>query len=260
MIKFFRSIRQNLLSEGKIGKYLKYAVGEIVLVMIGILLALQVNNWNENRKVRQEEHLALKSLQKEFLESQELFEQSQRHNKMIFSSMKYLLHLLDTDQVEESLADSIYVHLDRSAWSSAKFEPSRGIVNSLVNSGKLNIISNDTLKSQLIQWNDQVTGFQNSQRMALDYRFTYLFPLISKSTRLPSKLKRSVEGYTLNVDGPPDVDLSILKSNMFYNYLNQSWVYSQVIVVNDSNSNKGSKIQETIDDIILHIQKELEKQ
>ncbi|WP_199287194.1 DUF6090 family protein [Robertkochia marina] len=50
MIKFFRKIRQNLLAEGKTGKYLKYAVGEIVLVVIGILIALQINNWNENRK------------------------------------------------------------------------------------------------------------------------------------------------------------------------------------------------------------------
>ncbi|WP_027076354.1 DUF6090 family protein [Maribacter antarcticus] len=50
MIKFFRKIRQNLLSQGKTGKYLKYAIGEIVLVVIGILLALSINNWNEERK------------------------------------------------------------------------------------------------------------------------------------------------------------------------------------------------------------------
>ena len=49
MIKFFRKIRQQLLSEGNTGKYLKYAVGEIVLVVIGILIALQINNWNEQR-------------------------------------------------------------------------------------------------------------------------------------------------------------------------------------------------------------------
>ena len=50
MIKFFRKIRQNLLSEGKTEKYVKYAFGEILLVVIGILIALQINNWNENRK------------------------------------------------------------------------------------------------------------------------------------------------------------------------------------------------------------------
>lgn len=50
MIKFFRHIRQNLIMENKTSKYLKYAIGEIVLVVIGILIALQINNWNEWRK------------------------------------------------------------------------------------------------------------------------------------------------------------------------------------------------------------------
>jgi hypothetical protein len=60
MLKFFRKIRQNLLSEGKTGKYLKYAFGEIILVVIGILIALQINNWNENRKNRLLEQQLLK--------------------------------------------------------------------------------------------------------------------------------------------------------------------------------------------------------
>lgn len=50
MIKFFRNIRKSFISKGNTSKYLKYAIGEIILVMIGILLALQINNWNENSK------------------------------------------------------------------------------------------------------------------------------------------------------------------------------------------------------------------
>ncbi len=50
MIKFFRNIRQKSINENKTIKYLKYAIGEIILVVIGILIALQVNNWNEQRK------------------------------------------------------------------------------------------------------------------------------------------------------------------------------------------------------------------
>ena len=50
MIKFFRNIRQNLLNEGKTSKYLKYAIGEILLVVVGILIALNINNWNEQKK------------------------------------------------------------------------------------------------------------------------------------------------------------------------------------------------------------------
>lgn len=55
MIKLFRNIRKTLLSEGKSTKYLKYAIGEIVLVVLGILIALQINNWNELRKLQSEE-------------------------------------------------------------------------------------------------------------------------------------------------------------------------------------------------------------
>ena len=62
MIKFFRKIRQNLLSEGNTGKYLKYAIGEIILVVIGILIALQINNWNQECKIKQKEIVVLKEL------------------------------------------------------------------------------------------------------------------------------------------------------------------------------------------------------
>jgi hypothetical protein len=54
MIKFFRKIRQKLLTENKFSKYLIYAIGEIILVVIGILIALSINNWNENRKIEEE--------------------------------------------------------------------------------------------------------------------------------------------------------------------------------------------------------------
>ena len=62
MIKFFRKIRQNLLMENKTGKYFKYAIGEIILVVIGILIALQINNWNELRKINLQEKSLFKKI------------------------------------------------------------------------------------------------------------------------------------------------------------------------------------------------------
>lgn len=50
MIKFFRKVRQKLLNENKFSKYLIYTIGEIVLLVIGILIALQINNWNEHQR------------------------------------------------------------------------------------------------------------------------------------------------------------------------------------------------------------------
>lgn len=62
MIKFFRKIRQNLLMENKTSKYLKYAIGEILLVIIGILIALQINNWNQDRLNQKKELRLVKQL------------------------------------------------------------------------------------------------------------------------------------------------------------------------------------------------------
>ncbi len=69
MIKFFRKIRQTLIAENRFSKYLLYAIGEIMLVVIGILIALQINNWNEGRKldkrVQQNYHQILEDLKRE---------------------------------------------------------------------------------------------------------------------------------------------------------------------------------------------------
>lgn len=72
MIKFFRTNRQEMLTENKFTKYLLYAIGEIVLVVIGILIALSINNWNENKKTKAKEVNVLEEIKrslaiKEFL-------------------------------------------------------------------------------------------------------------------------------------------------------------------------------------------------
>ena len=76
MINFFRKIRRNLLEEGKVSKYLKYAIGEIILVVVGILIALQINNWNEYRKSRKVELNYLKNIQEDILSDSLYFERS----------------------------------------------------------------------------------------------------------------------------------------------------------------------------------------
>ena len=250
-----------MLTENKFSKYLIYAIGEIILVVIGILIALSINNWNENKKERKEEYQALKSLHSEFIESRKRYNSNHDHNEKIFDGIRNLLKILDEKRATEYLADSIYMNLNISSWSSATFEPSRGIINSLINSGKLNIISNENLKVQLVQWNDQVINFQNWQHLAQDYRFTYLFPLISKATVLPSKIKihdSNVEYNRYDISGH-DIDLSIVNSKEFYNYLNQCWVYSNTILEKNERIKVGKKVRESLDNIIFLIEKELEK-
>ena len=72
MIKFFRKIRFDLLEKNKTGKYLLYAIGEIILVVLGILIALQINNWNESNKISKEEHGLLVNLKRDFTSNMKL--------------------------------------------------------------------------------------------------------------------------------------------------------------------------------------------
>jgi|TARA_R110000737_G_scaffold190463_1_gene212142 hypothetical protein len=72
MIKFFRKIRQNLLSEGKNGKYLKYAIGEIILVVIGILIALYLNDLKDKNKEDSLRTYYIESIKKDLIQDQVL--------------------------------------------------------------------------------------------------------------------------------------------------------------------------------------------
>lgn len=65
MIKFFRSIRKKLIEQGKTANYLKYAIGEIVLVVIGILIALSINNWNQERIQNSKSQELLRGIRKD---------------------------------------------------------------------------------------------------------------------------------------------------------------------------------------------------
>ncbi|WP_406682982.1 DUF6090 family protein [Seonamhaeicola sp. MEBiC1930] len=93
MIKFYRNIRKKLLNEGSTGKYLKYAIGEIVLVVIGILIALQINNWNENRLKNIEVKTYLMNLIEDLKDDQDKMNSMYDWHIFKFYSMQYLLKI-----------------------------------------------------------------------------------------------------------------------------------------------------------------------
>ena len=107
MIKFFRQIRQNQIMENKTGKYLKYAIGEIILVVIGILIALQINNWNSMQKDIAKEQQILLSLQAEFKQNIEEISFDHQVNMGSINAVKTLLNLDKTTEFETKTIDSL---------------------------------------------------------------------------------------------------------------------------------------------------------
>ena len=145
MIKFFRKIRQKLLEENKIGNYLKYAIGEILLVVIGILIALQINNWNENNKSHATEIKILKELKLAL--QQDLFNinVNVRSYKDVNRSLEIIKEQLQLDEITN---DSLGYAFSKSLFNNS-VAPTIGPYETLKSKG-LDLISNDTLRQDII--------------------------------------------------------------------------------------------------------------
>lgn len=150
MIKLFRNIRKNLIMENKTGKYLKYAIGEIVLVVIGILIALQINNWNENRKDVLKEKQLLLNLQGEFKDNLQDLDSTAILVDRVISSLE---KVFDTFSQSPSNVpqDSLNIWLSNALFS-PNWKPSEFLLNSLNNSGSIAELKNENLKLLLYKW------------------------------------------------------------------------------------------------------------
>jgi len=163
MIKIFRKIRQNLLMENKTGKYFKYAIGEIILVVIGILIALSINNWNENRKQKIKEIEILSSIQESLKRDKIDLESVIPSNNRIRNSIDLLLNHMEKDLPYQ---DSLKYHFFNSTttWV-ANFQKSA--FENLKSEG-INLISNKDLRKTIVEYYD--AGIESSKWQSETYR------------------------------------------------------------------------------------------
>lgn len=160
MIKFFRRIRYDLMEKNKTGKYLKYAIGEIVLVMIGILLALQINNWNENRINNIEEKTILKALLTEISENQLILAKELKRHATLLRLVKELSDYIspEPEKIENKRLDSLMFSL---GWLPT-YIPQEGVINSILASGKISLIKNNELNSKLASWSSLLDQYNTT--------------------------------------------------------------------------------------------------
>ncbi|SIO00357.1 DUF6090 family protein [Algoriphagus halophilus] len=151
MIKFFRKIRQQLLSKNQVSKYLVYAFGEIILVVIGILIALGINNLNQQRINKNTEQIYLQGLEEEFQTSKlKLEELIQVNQGNIDGAKSILTYIADPNNSpgEKEFSELLY----QSFSSDIAFNPNNSLLNEMINSGNLKILSNSELRRLLTNW------------------------------------------------------------------------------------------------------------
>ena len=149
-----------MINDNRFSKYLLYAIGEIILVVIGILIALQVNNWNENRKYRQQEKVYLQNLSSDLSTQKQVLDNAINFESIIIQDTNDILLHYNRNNGFKNL-DSIYPKLNDMVVRRT-FVNTNTTLLELVNSGQINIIHNKSLKSNLMAFNEIMQRFVNT--------------------------------------------------------------------------------------------------
>jgi hypothetical protein len=180
MTPFFRKIRKTLADDNKPKKYLRYAIGEIVLVVIGILIAVQINNWNISRINSNKQTIVLDNIHKEFKQNKKQLDSVVKQHQLVHNNCAKIISLFPiTSKPKQSVLDSLSVQLFWS-YGGTTFNPSQTSINALSSTSSFDIIKNKILRDLLISWNDLIIDYQEEELDAREYMRTQYDPYMSK--------------------------------------------------------------------------------
>jgi len=199
MIKFFRKIRQRMLSAGKFRKYIIYAIGEIILVVFGILIALQINNWNENEKAEDKEIKLLIELKDDLIETK---------NDLI-TDIEKVQRILETTNnqykaiIKNQISDrSPYKISQGDIFSSALLYPKLSAYEAIQSEG-ITIISNDNLRNEITDFYQlQLKRVVNTESILEELNLKVLKPYLNTFSSYGSTCKDCEDLYELYNTGP----------------------------------------------------------
>ena len=175
MLKIFRKIRQNLLSENKTSKYTLYAIGEIFLVVVGILIALQINTWNEAKKedaITQKYYDGFVSdLEKDRTQLEDLISVRKKQS----ASAKALLNMIEKNEYE---LDSFYNHY-YFLLPFYRFIPNSNTLEEVLNSSHLRFITDEDIKNRLLDLRSSYKNIQLNEEHVYEDRSVYLYSALT---------------------------------------------------------------------------------
>ena len=247
MIKFFRKIRQNLLMEGKTSSYLKYAFGEIILVVIGILIALQINNWNTNVQQKKIEIKYLTEIKENLKKDLSDIDYNISFTKSKLQSNKVVLQYLNgaieyTDSIEFHLSNiffSVRTVANMSAYENLK---SRG----------LELISNDALRQQITILYEYkfYNAIDFESKDVHEFQYQILLPEVTKALNITA-----FGSNKNNINGSAEpIDKDLLRNNhSFKNAITLSYTLREIIL------ETYEELKENIQACITQIEQELKK-
>lgn len=248
MTTFFRRIRRKLANGNQFLKYSRYAIGEIVLVVIGILIALQINNWNNELANKRDEQIIIKNINLEFRQNKETLAKSITHHKTILASTKYMMNLIGESEAvlkKHNLDSLISQSIDY-----LEYNPSQAVYTDLISSGKLNLISSDSLRLLLFDWSTRLDAKTEAYKTLDEISQTLVLPYLTKNALL-----KNIDSYSI-VKWKEKSKLSANYHKMFQdlefenNMENQVWDITNYIMILE-------RLEKATDKVIDKTNKEL---
>ena len=169
MLRLFSNIRKSLLAENNTVKYAKYAVGEVLLIMVGILLALQVQTWNEERRLQQERRELIESLIMDFGTTLRLLDEDlERAQSNLAGFEKFLRaavgenNAMSFDEIKERARDGFRGNF---------FQPSIGSYRAAQSSGALSLINDAILQELFVEFEQANKAWQSIEEISRENTF-----------------------------------------------------------------------------------------
>lgn len=211
--------------ENKNTRYFKYAIGEIILVVIGILIALQINTWNQQRIENKQEIELLKALKDEFQYNLGEVDASIEVNKKTTESCVALTKLIRTDSLDKApkYLDQLLLNLG----NFTSFDARTGVSGEIVNSGKLSILKNKDIRAQLGNWLTIIADCEEDILFRSDNYTANLMPFLMKrfplaNGELTKNLAFDKNNYLETYKGKSPFKFKIAKDDLM-EFENQIW-------------------------------------
>jgi hypothetical protein len=187
-MKLFRKIRQTLIKEGNIKKYLLYAIGEILLVMIGISLAFQVNNWNDNRIKNHSEIRYYENIKDQIADDGRLILDQLQFNDRYMVQFRYANEILESN--DRTKMDTLG-HIIRNLTQYSDFDRQGNIYETMVNSGEVKLLQNHDIINGLRLLEEKYLYMNRMENIHYDAMITYVVPAINPNMKFSnSQIKK----------------------------------------------------------------------
>ncbi len=193
-MKLFRSIRQNFIKEGNLKRYLIYAVGEILLVMIGISLAFQVSNWDDNRIKKNSEIRYYENIRDQIAGDKTLLQEQMHFNNRHMAQFEYANEIIETN--DRGKMDTLGI-IARKLTNYSDFDRQGNIYETMVNSGEIKLLRNDKIINGARELEEIFMHVNRMENIHYDAMIRYAAPAVTSTIKWSTgKIQKPDELFT----------------------------------------------------------------